>query len=116
MGREVRRVKPGWIHPSDAYLYDGATYHDRVAERLEELAEFPDQDFPPYRLEEFSPIPPDPIPDDWGWAFYESTSNGSPLSPTFATPEELARWMIDDYGWPSTAEQIVSQMRRGKGF
>ena len=27
---------------------------------------------------------------------YESTSEGTPLSPAFATPEELARWLVEN--------------------
>ena len=31
-----------------------------------------------------------------GWQFWETTSEGSPLTPVFATPEELARWCSDN--------------------
>lgn len=30
-----------------------------------------------------------------GWQMWETTSEGSPISPVFATPEELARWLAD---------------------
>jgi hypothetical protein len=30
-----------------------------------------------------------------GWCMYETTSEGTPISPVFATPEELARWLAD---------------------
>jgi hypothetical protein len=30
-----------------------------------------------------------------GWQLWETTSEGSPVSPVFATPEELARWCVD---------------------
>ena len=42
--------------------------------------------------------------DDWegygppagdGWQMWETTSEGSPISPVFATPEELGRWLVD---------------------
>lgn len=29
-----------------------------------------------------------------GWCYYEATSEGTPLSPVFATAEELAEWLI----------------------
>jgi hypothetical protein len=29
-----------------------------------------------------------------GWQIWETVSEGSPVSPVFATPEELARWMV----------------------
>ena len=34
-------------------------------------------------------------PDTLGWAIYETTSEGTPLTPTFATPEELATWCVE---------------------
>jgi hypothetical protein len=30
-----------------------------------------------------------------GWQMWETTSEGSPISPVFASPEELARWLAD---------------------
>lgn len=30
-----------------------------------------------------------------GWQAWETTSEGSPISPVFATPEDLARWLAD---------------------
>lgn len=27
---------------------------------------------------------------------YETTSEGTPISPAFATPEELAQWLVDN--------------------
>jgi hypothetical protein len=47
-----------------------------------------------------------PSPDDYmpNWPedqrthymMYEDTSEGTPISPAFATPEELARWLVDN--------------------
>lgn len=31
-----------------------------------------------------------------GWQMWETTSEGSPISPVFASPEELARWLADN--------------------
>jgi len=31
-----------------------------------------------------------------GWQMWETTSEGSPMSPVFKTPEELARWLTDN--------------------
>jgi len=49
---------------------------------------------------------PRPSPDDYmpTWApgeatlyvMYENTSEGTPISPPFETPEELARWLVDN--------------------
>lgn len=40
------------------------------------------------------PEPFDPPTGD-GWQMWETTSEGSPISPVFGTPEELARWLAD---------------------
>lgn len=34
-------------------------------------------------------------PTGEGWQMWETTSEGSPMSPVFKTPEELARWLAD---------------------
>lgn len=31
-----------------------------------------------------------------GWCMYETTSEGTPISPVFETPEELAHWLADN--------------------
>lgn len=38
--------------------------------------------------------PADP-PEGDGWQMWETTSEGSPISPVFATPEELAEWCAE---------------------
>lgn len=38
--------------------------------------------------------PTDP-PEGEGWQMWETTSEGSPISPVFKAPEELARWLAD---------------------
>jgi hypothetical protein len=37
-------------------------------------------------------------PEGDGWQMWETTSEGSPMSPVFATPEELATWLADTGG------------------
>lgn len=34
-------------------------------------------------------------PEGEGWQMWETTSEGSPMSPVFATPDELATWLAD---------------------
>lgn len=36
-----------------------------------------------------------PPPEGEGWQMWCTTGEGSPMSPVFATPEELARWLAD---------------------
>ena len=109
MGREVRRVPADWQHPKDKNgnfepLLDG--YADRVAEWDREAAEWAAGKFPDYADEESKKLPfaewdgPRPVKSDYmpDWPveqkthimMYEDTSEGTPISPAFATAEELA--------------------------
>jgi len=40
-------------------------------------------------------------PKGQGWQLWETVSEGSPISPVFKTPHELARWLVEspDYSW-----------------
>lgn len=40
-------------------------------------------------------------PEGDGWQMWETVSEGSPISPVFATPEELAKWLSTNDGWGS---------------
>jgi hypothetical protein len=69
-----------------------------------------------------------PSPDDYMPTFaegsatmlvmYEDTSEGTPISPAFSTPEELARWLADNNasafgGMTATYEQWLATCKRG---
>lgn len=107
MGREVRRVPMDYVHPTERRmfwsreagesimmdvpkpLYEASFYEDCMSdyENDPENEEMPDRaDFMP----EF------PEGTATGWCMYETTSEGTPISPVFATPEELARWLADN--------------------
>ncbi len=115
MGREVRRVPAGWEHPRNERgffipLCDG--FGERVKEWDEgsaawERGESPspaldpacpdttyeDWDGPRPREEEYMPDWPDE--ERTHFMMYENVTEGTPISPAFATPEELARWLAD---------------------
>ena len=84
--REVRRVPMDWEHPrrSDG-KYAGLAARDILAyyEPGEELGR-------KYEL-----MPEFPEGTATGWQLYETTSEGTPVSPVFATAEELAAWCED---------------------
>jgi hypothetical protein len=122
MGREVRRVPADWQHPTDGIyangeiryraLFDGIDYASRVREWDEDAAKWARGEFPDYASEEsrkmtyaeYSGERPDAADYMPQWAdaerthlmMYETTSEGTPISPAFATPEELARWLADN--------------------
>ncbi len=108
MGREVRRVPADWQHPNydrwtgqegDKPLHDGDRYqgdHDEFmaklnAEGLQAAIDYfggaPDENdyMPRWSPEERT-----------HFMMYEDTSEGTPISPAFATPEELARWLAEN--------------------
>lgn len=119
MGRKVRRVPKNWKHPMvemDRYVngrvqkvMDHQPMHDEDFETAmdEWYAEFKahvpaDHDNEPYW--EYNGPPPHPkyYRPKWSDAerthlmMYEDTSEGTPISPAFETPEELARWLADN--------------------
>lgn len=133
MSREVRRVPAGWEHPRDAKgrfvpLF-GRDYATRAREWDEGAAKWAAglrSDFnggwTPRTQDELGmsyakwdgerPVPEDYMPA-WPEAerthlmMYESTSEGTPLSPAFETPEELARWCAD-HGASAFGSQTAS--------
>jgi hypothetical protein len=124
MGREVRMVPPDWQHPKDERgrhvpLLDGSAA-DAIAAWDEERAQW-DRGFVRSwkkdgeewlgraeisctRFTEWKGHRPDPedyMPDfapgtATHFMMYETCSEGTPISPAFATPDELARWLADN--------------------
>lgn len=135
MGREVRMVPAGWEHPRDEHGHYKPLYNeDYITEgwrwvnesKLWAEGKHPDQD---YRYEfywDWSGGPPDEDTYRPKWAdeacthlqMYETTSEGTPISPVMETAEELARWLADTgasaFGdSTATYEQWLSTIKRG---
>jgi hypothetical protein len=104
MGREVRRVHPDWVHPRDKNgrhipLFEGDAYK----EKLDGWIEMASREGEKVADEWFGskPDPSDYMPK-WTaeeatyYMMYEDTTEGTPISPAFATIEELARWLSDN--------------------
>lgn len=94
MGRSVRRVPATWEHPRDAeglYIpcYEHCPYNaEEIAEGLKDgwLTDDP----PNYGC---NVMPQWPKAERTHYQMYEDTTEGTPLSPVCATPEELALWL-----------------------
>lgn len=104
MGRGVRRVPANWQHPKDEMtgrykpLYPGERYEARAQKFMEKATteglqaaidwcgQAPD-------INDYMPNWPES--ERTHFMMYEDTSEGTPISPAFATPEELARWLAD---------------------
>ncbi len=143
MGREVRRVPPDWKHPEIGRYPNGAikyqpkrkwSYKEAKADYDEEKAAWERGDFPFYAseenkkmsFEEWSGEAPNPdyympeFPEGSCTHFqmYETTSEGTPISPVMATIEELARWLAENnapaFGsMTATYEQWLATCKRG---
>lgn len=103
MGREVRRVPADWQHPKhwtrglhgmeERYkpLFPGERYQHDAEHRAMCYEQYAGQR--PHR-DDYMPNWPDS--ERTHLMMYEDTSEGTPISPAFATPEELARWLVDN--------------------
>lgn len=101
MGREIRRVRPDWVHPHGVTGYK--PLQDGYRQALAGFRAMAEADGIEAALESYGggPLSDDYMPD-WAEAeathyqMYENTTEGTPISPVFATPEEVARWCADN--------------------
>ena len=134
MGREVRMVDPTWEHPKKpngrytplmnrSYLKsaqeDWDTNYDETVRQVSKYY----QDFKAFH-DDYGNRPNDSsYMPDFGdkathYCMYEDTSEGTPISPAFETPEELAHWLADTNAssmGPLTAsyEQWLATIKQG---
>lgn len=107
MGREIRKVPPNWSHPTKQYgcevgfhpMFD-ETYADALREHEEARAKF-DPEKEGCTFEEYHGEAPDPAyyrpfeDAEATWVqMYETVSEGTPVTPPFATPEELVEHLV----------------------
>ena len=97
MGREIRKVPADWQHPKDErgnYIPMHKTFPYEESEIQEGLRDGWLENEPPhYGI----PVMPDwPQEQRTHIQMYENTSEGTPISPVFETPEECARWLADN--------------------
>lgn len=105
MGREVRRVPSTWQHPMDEQrpnrykpLHEGERYESSAKEFMEKANAEGLQaaiDWCGQAPDANDYMPNWPESERTHYMMYEDTSEGTPISPAFATPEELARWLTD---------------------
>ena len=115
MSREVRMVPANWVHPQGRngrtykplwdgdYQKDFAEYMKAVAESGEEQAEYDYGSCP----EESDYMPQWKDEEKTHYMMYETTSEGTPISPAFATPEDLASYLSSS-GASSFGRQTAS--------
>lgn len=115
MGREIRRVPADWEHPR--YTKENAPYDNRIGEHIPmydddydsacekwyaEAASFTPKDYAKY-YHEYAGSPPDEESyrarkwteeEATHWVVYQTVSEGTPVTPAFATKEELIEYLV----------------------
>lgn len=132
MGREVRQVPPGWEHPR--YTADDALrpnlvgelrpcfdidYETAAEEWIKEFHEWKPTDYCQYYWEHQPPpdeetCRPKFTEDPTWFQLYETVTEGTPISPPFATREELAQWYSEN-GDPVYGRLPIDQARKFVG-
>lgn len=138
MGREVRMVPANWSHPKNErgnyQPMHNLDYESALAEYNAEKEKWESGIFPDYAdeedrklsYEEWDGSPPNPdyymppfrVEQRTHYMMYETTTEGTPISPAFATPQELARWLVENnasaFGdMTATYEQWLATINRG---
>ncbi len=123
MSRELRRVPRDYQHPRETNrhrnriefipLYPGEDFASSMADFKANPGEW---DGKPPRLDEY--MPDFTGRDDLWYCMYETTSEGTPISPVLPTPESLARWLVDTGasafgGFTATYDQWLRTCRGG---
>ena len=126
MSREVRRVPADWEHPRDEDgdlipLLTGWTRNKDDFESFKAKNSLTDKEAQ-VQLG-WIPIRENHMPE---WSeeeathlqMYESTTEGTPMSPVMATAEELADWLFENEAYAgadgtATREQWLAMIRRG---
>ena len=116
MGREVKRVpldfdwpmKEVWPGYAIGFLYY-ERFSDRDRETFARIVGVKD---------EHDVIPKIEVPEGEGWQMWENVTEGSPMSPVFKKPEELAEWLYSTgasaFGdETATYEQWLAMIKEG---
>ena len=130
MSREVRRVAKDWQHPRNLGTYSNGApryepLHEGYAEAAADFLQRASTEGLQGALDYYGSAPnKDEYMPEWPEAekthlmMYETCSEGTPISPAFATAEELARWLADNkasaFGdMTATYEQWLAMCRVG---
>jgi|SRR6185437_1411261 len=130
MGREIRKVPANWEHPKTDWYGDGRyhpmydqTFEDACLRWKKEFIEWPESEsFAKCGGEywEYAGDPPDreyyrAYKDDeatW-YQVYETVSEGTPVTPPFATKEELIQYLVENGDFWDQARRKERPWERG---
>lgn len=99
MGREVRRIPPNWSHPTDENGHYIPLVKYITNDEMEEQIAITES-----RLDGSQSFDDYFVMPDWSkeecthFQMYETTTEGTPISPVCDSPESLAQWLADNMG------------------
>ena len=120
MGREVKRVALDFEWPINK-IWTGykISLCQATEEDCEECRLFANTIGLPITSYDCPMIPSLEPPSGEGYQLWETVSEGSPMSPVFATPEELAQWLTDNkastFGYQTTTYENWLKFIKGSG-
>ena len=86
MGREIRKVPADWEHPKNAH----GNFEPMFNESFDKRSDPEGGDDPSWYRPEWTDE------ERTHYQLYETVTEGTPMSPPFATKEELGNWMFDN--------------------
>ncbi len=102
MGRHVRKVPANWKHPKNEKMDEFVPLLDGYAEEFRKFLEITNSkgleaaiDWMGRCPDKDDYMPEWPEEEKTHYMMYETTSEGTPISPAFPTEEDLARWLAD---------------------
>lgn len=97
MGREIKRVPLEFDWPiGDVWpgnMINICDLADEDCDRCKKFASLIGLPVGDYGCPEFKRLS---VPEGEGWQIWETVSEGSAITPVFATPEELATWCVEN--------------------
>jgi hypothetical protein len=92
LNREARPVAPGWEHPRAGTYGNGSIRYVPLFSRRDMLRHLGEPDMAEQGIDPADYMPEIPEGTPVMWVLYETTTEGTPQSPPFATLGELAAW------------------------
>lgn len=121
-GHYIPMINKTYREAAQRWLDACIAWDEQDVDRLREMGEYLPKgdeenifaDHPYYW--EWTDAPPDPehyrpkfdAPADH-YQYYENVSEGTPVSPVFATRAELAQWLVDEYGYSEDAAHHAAE-------
>lgn len=131
MGREIRRVAPDWEHPRNEHGYYQPLFDETFEEacarwlagldafRLENPTGFNVNGYSFWEWDSEPPTDRDYYRLAWkdeptAYQVYENVSEGTPVSPVFATVDDLRAWLMEE--WALSPEAADNFIKTGYSF